>query len=319
MTVLVTGAAGFLGTRVIKALLANTGGGPPVSRIIAADIMACPIVDPRVESRAGTIADPAFIRSIVEPDVDMVFHLAAVLSGQSETEFDLGLQVNLDATRTLLEACRALRTPPRFVFSSTVAVFGADLPDGVPEDSVLHPLSSYGTAKAMTELLVRDYSRRGFVDGIAVRLATVTVRPGKPNSALSSFVSGIIREPLAGIDAVCPVPLDQPLWVTSPAVVIGNLMHAARVPAAALEGNVTVSLPGLSVTPEQMLASLEHVAGSEARARVRCEIDPSVARIVATWPGAIDDSRARRLGFTSDRDVDDIVRQYMVESLVKEY
>ena len=319
MTVLVTGAAGFLGTRVIKALLANTGGGPPVSRIIAADIIACPIDNLRVESRAGTIADPAFIRSIVEPDVDVVFHLAAVLSGQSETEFDLGLQVNLDATRTLLEACRALRKPPRVMFSSTVAVFGADLPDGVPEDSVLHPLSSYGTAKAMTELLVREYSRRGFVDGIAVRLATVTVRPGKPNSALSSFVSGIIREPLAGIDAVCPVPLDQPLWVTSPAVVIGNLMHAARVPAAALEGNVTVSLPGLSVTPEQMLASLEHVAGSEARARVRCEIDPSVARIVATWPGAIDDSRARRLGFTSDRDIDDIVRQYMFESLVKEY
>jgi len=319
MTVLVTGAAGFLGKRVIKALLANTGGGPPVSRIIAADIIACPIDNLRVESRAGTIADPVFIRSIVEPDVDVVFHLAAVLSGQSETDFDLGLQVNLDATRTLLEACRALRKPPRFMFSSTVAVFGADLPDGVPEDSVLHPLSSYGTAKAMTELLVREYSRRGFVDGIAVRLATVTVRPGKPNSALSSFVSGIIREPLAGIDAVCPVPLDQPLWVTSPAVVIGNLMHAARVPAAALEGNVTVSLPGLSVTPEQMLASLEHVAGREARARVRCEIDPSVARIVATWPGAIDDSRARRLGFTSDRDVDDIVRQYMFESLVKEY
>ena len=319
MTVLVTGAAGFLGTRVIKALLANTGGGPPVSRIIAADIIACPIDNLRVESRAGTIVDPAFIRSIVEPDVDVVFHLAAVLSGQSETEFDLGLQVNLDATRTLLEACRALRTPPRFMFSSTVAVFGADLPDGVPEDSVLHPLSSYGTAKAMTELLVREYSRRGFVDGIAVRLATVTVRPGKPNSALSSFVSGIIREPLAGIDAVCPVSLDQPLWVTSPAVVIGNLIHAARVPAAALEGNVTVNLPGLSVTPEQMLASLEHVAGSEARARVRCEIDPYVARIVATWPGAIDDSRARRLGFTSDRDVDDIVRQYMFESLVKEY
>src|SRR6187402_1327359 len=242
MTVLVTGAAGFLGTRVIKALLANTGGGPPVSRIIAADIIACPIDNLRVESRAGTIADPAFIRSIVEPGVDVVFHLAAVLSGQSETEFDLGLQVNLDATQTLLEACRALRKPPRFVFSSTVAVFGADLPDGVPEDSVLHPLSSYGTAKAMTELLVREYSRRGFVDGIAVRLATVTVRPGKPNSALSSFVSGIIREPLAGIDAVCPVPLDTRLWISSPDVVTRNLLHAARVPASALDGVVALNL-----------------------------------------------------------------------------
>lgn len=319
MNVLVTGAAGFLGTRVIKALLAKTGGGPSVSRIIAADLIACPIEDPRIDSRTGNIADPAFIRAIVEPDADAVFHLAAVLSGQSEAEFDLGLKVNLDATRNLLEACRALRTPPRLVFSSTVAVFGADLPDGVPEDSVLHPLSSYGTAKAMSELLVREYSRRGFVDGIAVRLATVSVRPGKPNSALSSFVSGIIREPLAGLDAVCPVPLDQPLWVTSPAVVTANLIHAARVPAAALDGNVTVSLPGLSVTPEQMLASLEHLAGSEARARVRCEIDPRVARIVATWPGAIDDGRARRLGFTADRTIDDIVRQYMFDNLIKEY
>ena len=319
MNVLVTGAAGFLGNRVIKALLANSGGGPPVSRIIAADITAGRSADPRIDSRIGNIANPAFIRSIVEPGVDLVFHLAAVLSGQSEAEFDLGLQVNLDATRALLEACRALGTAPRFVFSSTVAVYGADLPDVVPEDGVLRPLSSYGTAKAMTELLVREYSRRGFVNAIAVRLATVTVRPGAPNSALSSFVSGIIREPLAGIDAVCPVPLDQPLWVTSPAVVTSNLLHAARVPAAALNGNVTVNLPGLCVTPAQMLASLEHVAGSEARARVRCEIDSQVARIVATWPGALDDSRARRLGFTADGHVDEIVRQYMLETLIREY
>jgi nucleoside-diphosphate-sugar epimerase len=318
MNVLVTGAAGFLGRRVINALLSNPGGGPQAARIVAADIAACPISERRVDSRTGNIADPDFIRSIVEPSVDVVFHLAAVLSGQSEAEFDLGLKVNLDATRNLLEACRGLSKPPRFVFSSTVAVFGADLPDGVPEDSVLHPLSSYGTAKAMTELLVREYSRRGFVDGIAVRLATVTVRPGKPNSALSSFVSGIIREPLAGIDALCPVPLDQPLWVTSPAVVTGNLVHASRVPAAALDGNVTVSLPGLCVTPAQMLASLEQVAGGEVRARVRCEIDPHVARIVATWPGSIDDSRARRLGFTADRDIDEIVRQYINESQPRE-
>src|SRR5205085_3317577 len=166
------------------------------------------------------------------PDVDVVFHLAAVLSGQSEAEFDVGMQVNLDATRSLLEACRALGRPVRFVFSSTVAVFGADLPDVVPEDSVLQPQSSYGTAKAMTEILLREYSRRGFVDGIAVRLATVTVRGGKPNSALSSFVSGIIREPLAGIESVCPVPLDTKIWITSPDVVTSNLVHAGRVPAA---------------------------------------------------------------------------------------
>jgi len=311
MKVLVTGAAGFLGSRVIQALLANTGDGPHPSRIVAADFTPCPIADPRLDSRTGTIVDPAFIRSIVAPGVDVVFHLAAVLSGQSEAEFDVGMQVNVEATRNLLEACRALPRPPRFVFSSTVAVFGADLPDLVPEDSVLQPQSSYGTAKAITELLVREYSRRGFVDGIACRLATVTVRPGAPNSALSSFVSGIIREPLAGIEAVCPVPLDTRIWVSSPGVVTSNLIHAARVPASALAGDVSVNLPGLTVTPAQMLASLERAGGAEARARVRCEVDPRAARIFATWPGALDDRRARRLGFEGDRDVDEIVRQYI--------
>jgi nucleoside-diphosphate-sugar epimerase len=311
MTVLVTGAAGFLGRRVIEALLAGGDGAPMASRIIAADTVACPIADPRIDVRVGTIADPDFIRAIVEPDVGLVFHLAAVLSGGSEADFDHGLRVNVDGTRNLLEACRALRPPPRFVFSSTVAVFGGDLPDVVPEDHVLRPQSSYGTAKAIAELLVSEYSRRGFIDGILCRLATVTVRPGAPNSALSSFVSGIIREPLAGIDAVCPVPLDSRLWISSPDVVTGNLMHAARVPAAALDGRLAVNLPGLSVTPAEMLASLERIGGASARSRVRCEIDPYVARVVATWPGTLDDRRARHLGFSADQDCDAVVRQYV--------
>ena len=311
MTVLVTGAAGFLGSRVVKALLTGSHDAPAVSRIIAADIAPCPIDDPRVDSRVGTIAEPAFVASIVERDVTIVFHLAAVLSGQSEAEFDVGMRVNVDATRNLLEACRALGSRPRFVFSSTVAVFGGALPDVVPEDSVLRPQSSYGTAKAIAELLVSEYSRRGFVDGIAVRLATVTVRPGAPNSALSSFVSGIIREPLAGVDAVCPVPLDTRIWISSPDVVTANLIHAARVPATALDGRVAVNLPGLTVTPGEMLASLARLGGAAARARVRCEIDPHVARVFSTWPGALDDRRARQLGFSADRDVDQVVRQYV--------
>ncbi|HET7695560.1 MAG TPA: D-erythronate dehydrogenase [Vicinamibacterales bacterium] len=311
MTVLVTGAAGFLGSRVVRALLGGGDRLPPVSRIVAADTTACPIGDPRVDVRTGTIVDSAFISSIVEDGVDLVFHLAAVLSGQSEAEFDVGMRVNVDATRGLLEACRRLRRPPRFVFASTVAVFGANLPAEVPEDHVLRPQSSYGVAKAIAELLVSEYSRRGFVDGIVLRLATVTVRPGAPNSALSSFVSGIIREPLAGIDAVCPVPLDMPIWISSPDVVTGNLIHAARVPSSALGGARCVNLPGLSVTPAQMLASLERAGGAAARARVRCEIDPGVARVVATWPGALDDRRARQLGFSADRDVDEVVTQYL--------
>lgn len=312
MTVLVTGAAGFLGSRVVKALLAGGDNLPAVSRIVAADMARCPIDDPRVDSRVGTIADPAFVASIVERDVTIVFHLAAVLSGQSEAEFDVGMRVNVDATRNLLEACRAIGNRPRFVFSSTVAVFGGALPDVVPEESVLRPQSSYGTGKAIAELLVSEYSRRGFVDGIAVRLATVTVRPGAPNSALSSFVSGIIREPLAGVDAVCPVPLDTRIWISSPDVVTANLIHAARVPAAALDGRVAVNLPGLTVTPGEMLASLERLGGAAARARVRCEIDPHVARVFSTWPGALDDRRARQLGFSADRDVDQVVLQYLV-------
>jgi nucleoside-diphosphate-sugar epimerase len=223
------------------------------------------------------------------------------------------MRVNVQGTRHLLEACRRPNQPPRFVFSSTVAIFGGQLPDVVPEDSVLQPRSSYGTAKAIGELLVSDYSRRGFVDGISCRLATVTVRPGAPNSALSSFVSGIIREPLAGVDAICPVPLDTRLWVSSPDVVTRNLLHAARVPAGALDGRVAVNLPGLCVTPALMLASLERVGGAAARAHVHTQVDPGVARVVSTWPGALDDRRARSLGFSADRDVDEIVRQYVEE------
>jgi D-erythronate 2-dehydrogenase len=313
MNVLVTGAAGFLGSRVMQSLLDDTGTLPRVSRIVAADSAACATHDPRVDGRTGTIVDPSFVASIVEPGVDIVFHLAAVLSGQSEAEFDVGMRVNVDATRNLLEACRALPAPPRFVFASTIAVFGGDLPDVVPEDSVLRPQSSYGTAKAIAELLVTEYSRRGFIDGIICRLATVTVRPGAPNSALSSFVSGIIREPLAGIDAVCPVPLDTRVWISSPDAVTRNLVHAARVPASALDGRLAVNLPGLSVTPGEMLASLERIGGADARARVRCEVDLRIARVVSTWPGTLDDRRARHLGFEGDRDFDDVVRQYVAE------
>ena len=249
MKILVTGAAGFLGRRLTAALLAGVPGLPKVSKLVAVDTVACPIDDPRVDCKTGTITDGHFTRSIVEADVDAVYHLAAVVSGQAEAEFDLGMRVNVDATRALLEACRRLETPPRFIFASSLAVYGGALPAIVPDDAAVVPQSSYGAEKAIAELLVQEYSRRRFVDGIVCRLPTVAVRPGAANAAASSFVSGIIREPLAGIDTVCPVPLDTRLWITSPELVTANLVHASRVQASTLEDRRAVNLPGLSVTP----------------------------------------------------------------------
>jgi nucleoside-diphosphate-sugar epimerase len=313
MKVLITGAAGFLGRRLAEALLAGPKGLPGVTRLGAIDTVASALSDPRVDSRTGTITDDDFVRSVVDCDVDVVYHLAAVLSGQSEAEFDVGMRVNVDGTRNLLEACRRSKKPPRFIFTSTVAVYGGPLPAVVPEDAPVRPESSYGAAKGIAELLVSDYSRKGFVDGIACRLPTVAVRPGKPNSALSSFVSGIIREPLAGIDSVCPVPLGTRLWICSPDVLTSNLVHAACLDTSSLENRRAINLPGLSVTAAEMLDSLERLGGSAARARVRCELDPAIMRIVCTWPGAFDVSRALGLGFSIDRDVDSIVRQFMAK------
>jgi nucleoside-diphosphate-sugar epimerase len=308
MNVLVTGANGFLGRRVIASLLASPAAP---DRLVAADLTAGDFDDPHVVAIAGDVANPDFIGSVVEPDVDVVFHLAAVLSGQAEAEFDLGLRVNVEGTYHLLQRCRALARPVRVVFSSTVAVFGGPLPEVVPETMAVWPQSSYGTAKSIGEYLINDFSRRGFVDGIAVRVPTVAIRPGKPNSAVSSFVSGIIREPVAGIDSVCPVPLDTRLWICSPDAATANLVHAARVPGDALGPWRTVNLPGLTVTPAQMLDSLERLVGPEARARVRVEIDDRIARLMGAWPGAFDLTRPLALGFVKDSDVDDVVGQYL--------
>ena len=314
MKILVTGAAGFLGARLIGTLLAEKTGTRDISRVIAADIAPCPIDDPRVDRRTGTIADAGFTRSLVETDVDVVYHLAAVLSGQAEAEFDLGLQINVDATRGLLEACRRRAHAPRFVYASTVAVFGGPVPEVVPEEWVVLPESSYGAGKLIAETLVTEYSRRGFVDGLSCRVPTVAVRPGKPNSAVSSFVSGLIREPLAGVDSICPIPLETRLWISSPDVAIRNLVHAGQVETNDLEGRRVVNLPGLTVTPAEMLASLERHAGAGASARVRCQLDARIMTIVRTWPGALDVSRPLRLGFTADPDIDSIVAQFIAGS-----
>ena len=315
MRVLVTGAAGFLGQRLIAALLEGRPDRAAVARVVGADLAAPPAQDPRVEARAGTITDPGFVASLFERHVDIVYHLAAVVSGEAEADFDRGMQVNVDGTRALLEACRRLARPPRFVFASTIAVFGGPLPPLVPDDLSPRPQSSYGAEKVIGEVLVAEYSRRGFVDGIAVRLPTVAVRPGTPNAALSSFVSGIVREPLAGIDAVCPVPLDMRLWISSPDAATENLARAGFISGRLLGSHRIVNLPGLTVTAGQMLDALARIGGAAARARVRCEPDPRVTRIVGSWADTLDVSRALRLGFHVDSDVDAVVHQFVRSTL----
>lgn len=313
MTILVTGGAGFLGTRLIAQLLAPQPGERAVQRVVCVDRVASPLADSRVESRVGDIADPAFVASLFDEAIAVVWHLAAVLSGQSEQEPALAMAVNVDGTQALLEGCRRLAQPPRFVFSSTVAVFGGPLPPVIPEDFPLRPQSTYGTSKAIAELLVLEASRRGTVEGVACRVPTVSVRPGLPNSALSSFVSGIVREPLAGVESVCPVPLDTRLWVSSPAVTTANLAHAGQAPIDVIGAVRTINLPGITVTPAQMLDALERAAGAETRSLVRLEPDDHVARMVRTWPGAIDTARALALGFTIDRDADALVAQFVAD------
>src|SRR5262245_33615850 len=314
MNILGTGAAGFLGSRLIEAVLATRSDD--ATHIVAADLAPCPVDDPRVDSRTGDIADRSFIEAIVQDGTDVVYHLAAVLSGQSEAEFDVGMRTNVDATRALLEACARLAKPPRFVFASSIAVFGGPLPEVVPDDMALRPQSSYGTEKAIGELLVSDYSRRGWIDGVSCRLPTVAIRPGRPNSALSSFVSGIVREPLAGIESVCPVPVDTKMWITSPEVVTKNLLHAGSMPTADRAGQRSFNLPGLSVTPAQMLDSLERLAGATVLARVRLQVDDRTTRVVRTWPGAFDTRRALSAGFAADADLDTLIRAFMREAEV---
>jgi nucleoside-diphosphate-sugar epimerase len=221
------------------------------------------------------------------------------------------MRVNLDGTRTLLEVCRAAGHVPRFVFASSVAVYGGELPPVVLDSTQLTPQTSYGTQKAMGELLVADFTRKGFVDGRSLRLPTVTVRPGKPNAAASSFASGIIREPVNGEESVCPVDPVTRMWVISPASAVGGFIHAHDLPSARLGANRSISLPGLSVTVGEMVESLGRVAGATAVARIRWERDPRITRLVDTWPGELEAARARALGFPHDDDFDAIVRAYV--------
>lgn len=314
MKVAVTGGAGFLGQRLIEeilqrgALVDAAGARREVRQVVALDQVAAP-ANERVIAAVGDVADAGFLRAAVH-DADSVFHLAAVVSGAAEADFDLGMRVNLDGTRALLEALRAGNRRPKLVFASSVAVFGGALPERVTDATAPMPQSSYGVQKLVGELLTADYTRKGFIDGRAVRLPTIVVRPGRPNAAASSFASGIIREPLAGVAAACPVQPDTEMWLSSPRAAIANLLRAHDL-AADRWGGGALSLPGITVSVQAMLDALERVGGSDARARVALQPDARIQAIVRTWPARFDTARADSLGFERDRDFDMIVRDYV--------
>lgn len=315
--VVITGGAGFLGKRLAQALLdagtvKGSSGGEPVDQIVLVDVVQAEgLSDRRIRTVAGNITDAGVVNEVIDRDVTSVFHLAAVVSGQAEADFDLGMRVNFDATRLLLERLRHLGSTPRLVMTSSVAVFGGELPASVPDHQVWAPQSSYGTQKAMADLLLSDYARKGFVDARSVRLPTIVVRPGKPNLAASSFASGIIREPLHGQESTCPVAPETTLWLMSPRKVIGNLLHAHYLPPERLGNRRVINLPGLSIRVADMIAALERVAGSSVTARIRMQRDPKVEQIVNSWPGNFSADYAKSLGFVADTDFTDIIRAFI--------
>lgn len=307
MNIAITGGGGFLGRLLAKELLSH----PRVARLVLAD--TAPVAglgdDPRLRTLAADLGQAGAAEAVME-EIDLVFHLAAVLSGQSETDFDLGMRINVDATRRLLEAARHGGRRPRFVFTSSLAVYGPPLPPVVSEGTALQPRSSYGSAKAIAELLIADYSRRGFVDGRVLRLPTICVRPGKPNAATSSFVSGIIREPLQGQPAVCPVSTELALWLSSPRTAVRNLAHGGLLESKALGESRILNVPGICITVAEMIESLRRVAGDEVAARISFAEDPVVRRIVSSWPARFDVSRALGLGFVGDAGFEELISQF---------
>ena len=317
MRVVITGGAGFIGTRLAKALLERgrltdaRGRKRELEEIVLLDVAPASVAGAKVSAITGDLADRSVIERAIRDDTDSIFHLAAVVSGQAEAEFDTGMRINIDATRALLERCRALKEPPKFVFASSLAVFGGALPDPVPDDAALTPQSSYGTQKAICELLVYDMTRKGYIDGRSLRLPTVTVRPGKPNKAASSFASGIIREPLSGVDAICPVSPDTRVWVVSPRAVVASLIVGHEAPAESFGPTRSVNVPGIEIAVKGMVDSLRRIAGEAVAGRVKWRLDPAIDRIVRTWPPRFAPVLGPRLGMRADPDFDSIVRAYI--------
>jgi len=304
---LITGGGGFLGSRLAKAIKARD----PSARITLLDMAFPPGLEQQFECIAGDVSSPAVIERALGRDTVSVFHLAAVVSGGAEADFDLGYRVNLDGTRALLEACRKLAQPAKLVYASSVAAFGGKLPEVLDDSTTPTPQTSYGTQKVIGEYLVADWTRKGMLDGRSLRLPTIVVRPGKPNLAASSFASSIIREPLAGVAVDCPVPDTTGVWILSPRRVVEAFVHAYDLPAQAWPTSRVVNLPGITLTVREMIDAMGRVAGKDAVSRVKFVPDARIQGIVKTWPVRFRTERALAMGFKADADFESAVRDYL--------
>jgi nucleoside-diphosphate-sugar epimerase len=311
MKAVITGGGGFLGAKLARALLARKD----LERLTLVDqaFPPDPGKDPRLAALSGDVSDPAFVARAIAPDTDSIFHLAAVVSGAAEADFDLGMRVNLGGTRAVLEQARKCVKPPKLVFASSVAAFGGELPAVLDDTITPLPQTSYGTQKVIDEYLVADYSRKGYVDGRCLRLPTIVVRPGKPNAAASSFASAVIREPLNGTAYECPLPPETGVWLLSPRRAVEAFIHALELPAAEWGTRRVVNLPGITVTVGEMIDAMTRIAGPAPAKRIAWKADARIEAIVRTWPVRFRTPRALAMGFKSDRDMETVIRDYIAD------
>lgn len=319
MKILITGGGGFLGFKLAKTLLARGKlGGQAITGVTLLDGAFPPSAkELKVKAVAGDISDKATIASVCTPDTGAVFHLAAVVSGAAEADFDLGMRVNLQGTRGLLEQMRKCAKPPRVVFTSSVAAFGGELPPVLDDSTIANPQTSYGTQKVIGEYLLADYTRKGFLDGRSLRLPTIVVRAGKANAAASSFASAVIREPLNGIDYVCPVAPETDVWLLSPRRVVEAFIHAWELPSESWGARRVLNLPGITASVAQMVDAMRSVAGEKAAKRVAYKADERIRNIVKTWPVRFRTPRALEMGFKPDPDVQSVIRDYIADENIR--
>ena len=325
MKIVITGGGGFIGFKLAKALLARgtlaaaDGTQQKITRLALVD-HAFPAdlpKDPRLETLAGDISDPEFTARAIAPDTASIFHLAAVVSGAAEADFDLGMRVNIRGIGNVLERARRCARPPRLVFASSVAAFGGDLPEVLDDSTTPRPQTSYGTQKVVSEYLIGDCSRKGYIDGRSLRLPTIVVRPGQANAAASSFASAVIREPLNGVAYDCPVGRETGVWLLSPRRVVEAFVHAHDLPAEKWGSNRVLNLPGITVSVAQMLEALAKIAGAEAPKRVAFRLDARIQAIVAGWPVRFATPRALAMGFKADPGIDAVIRDYIADEGVR--